>query len=49
MYHLVLFFNRVIIMIKAYITWVRTTEYFFQATRKLVAFFYLFLKGNFLR
>jgi len=29
-------------MIKAYITWIKTTEYFLQATRKLVAFFYLF-------
>jgi len=29
-------------MIKVTITWVSTTEYFLQATRKLVAFFYLF-------
>jgi len=48
MYHLILFLNCVI-MIKAYMTWVNTTEYFLQATRKLVAFFYLFSKGNFLR
>jgi len=41
MYHLILFLNCVI-MIKVIVTWVRTTEYFLQATRKLVAFFYLF-------
>jgi len=40
MYHLVLFINY-IIMIKATITWIRTTEYFLQATRKHIAFFYL--------
>jgi len=38
MYYLVLFLN-CIIMMKAIVTWVRTTEYFLQATRKLVAFF----------
>jgi len=41
MYHLVLFLSCVI-MIKAIITWVRTTERFLQAACKLVAFFYLF-------
>jgi len=44
MYHLDLFLNCVIMIrnMKAYIIWVKTTEYFLQATRKLVAFFYLF-------
>jgi len=40
MYHLVLFFNYVII-IKATITSVKT-QYFLQTTRKLVAFFTFF-------
>jgi len=42
MYHLVLFFNCVI-MIKTTITWVKT-QYFLQATHKLVAFFTFFKK-----